>query len=50
MSYCLACVQKFCNHWIDLHLTGAPSNKAAIGAKIRVSFVDNGVRRSLYRM
>ncbi len=37
------------NRWIDLQLAGVRSNKAAIGAKIRVSFTDDGLRRSVYR-
>lgn len=37
------------NNWIDVRLTGTSSNKAAIGTRIKVTFTDNGVRRSVYR-
>jgi hypothetical protein len=37
------------NKWINLSLEGTVSNKAAIGAKIKVSFRENGVLRSVYR-
>src|SRR6185369_13265717 len=37
------------NHWINLSLEGTVSNKAAIGARIKVTFKDNGVERSVYR-
>lgn len=37
------------NHWVNLSLQGKASNKAAIGAKIKVSFEDNGTERSVYR-
>ncbi|HEX6180461.1 MAG TPA: CRTAC1 family protein, partial [Chitinophagaceae bacterium] len=37
------------NHWINLSLEGVVSNKAAIGAKIKVTFKENGSIRSVYR-
>jgi len=37
------------NHWINLLLEGTASNKAAIGAKIKVTFKENNVKRSVYR-
>ncbi|MET0634375.1 MAG: CRTAC1 family protein [Chitinophagaceae bacterium] len=37
------------NNWITLNLEGVTSNRAAIGAKIRVSFRENGIQRSVYR-
>lgn len=37
------------NHWISLLLQGTASNKVAIGARIKVTFNDNGVERSVYR-
>jgi hypothetical protein len=37
------------NRWINLSLAGVISNKAAIGARIKVSFRENGMARSVYR-
>ncbi|MBK5269799.1 MAG: CRTAC1 family protein, partial [Bacteroidia bacterium] len=37
------------NHWVNLVLEGTVSNKAAIGAKIKVTFKENNVERSVYR-
>ncbi|AXY74392.1 CRTAC1 family protein [Paraflavitalea soli] len=37
------------NRWINISLEGVTSNRAAIGAKIKVTFRDNGVVRSVYR-
>jgi tetratricopeptide (TPR) repeat protein len=37
------------NHWVNLSLGGTISNKAAIGAKIKVTFKDNNIERSVYR-
>jgi tetratricopeptide (TPR) repeat protein len=39
----------FKNHWIALKLVGTTSNRSAIGARIRVDFVENGKARSVYR-
>lgn len=39
----------FGNHWIGLKLTGTRSNRSAIGARIRVDFVEDGKARSVYR-
>ena len=39
----------FGNHWISVKLVGVDSNRAAIGARIRVEVIDNGDRRSIYK-
>ncbi|MDI1256175.1 MAG: FG-GAP-like repeat-containing protein [Flavobacterium sp.] len=38
------------NRWIKLQLEGTDSNRSAIGAKIKVSFKENGVSRSVFRI
>lgn len=38
------------NRWIKLQLEGTDSNRSAIGTKIKVSFKENGVPRSVYRI
>lgn len=37
------------NRWIYLSLEGTTSNKAAIGSRVKVTFKENGVTRSVYR-
>jgi tetratricopeptide (TPR) repeat protein len=37
------------NHWIGISLEGVKTNRAAIGAKIKVTFKENGIERSVYR-
>jgi len=37
------------NNWISLELEGTKTNRAAIGAKVKVSFREDGVSRSVYR-
>jgi hypothetical protein len=37
------------NHWISLKLEGVKTNRAAFGARIRVTILENGVERSIYR-
>jgi tetratricopeptide (TPR) repeat protein len=37
------------NHWINVLLTGVTSNKAAIGAKIKVTFREKDKLRSVFR-
>jgi len=37
------------NHWVNLSLRGTVSNRIAIGAKIKVTFKENGKERSVYR-
>ncbi len=37
------------NNWIDINLEGVQSNRAAIGAKIKVQFKENGVSRMVYK-
>jgi VCBS repeat protein/ASPIC/UnbV protein len=37
------------NHWVNLLLKGTVSNKAAIGARIKVTFKENNRERSVYR-
>jgi len=38
------------NRWIKMQLEGTDSNRSAIGAKVKVSFKENGVSRSVYRV
>ena len=40
----------FANHWIGVELVGVRSNRAAIGARIRAEVVENGRRRSIYKL
>jgi len=47
-SFCLNPGQNN-NNWINISLQGVVSNKAAIGAKIKVSFKESGTARSVYR-
>jgi hypothetical protein len=37
------------NNWISLKLEGVQANKAAIGSRIKVTFRENGVQRSVYK-
>jgi len=37
------------NHWVNLVLQGTVSNRAAIGARLEVTFKENGVERSVFR-
>jgi len=37
------------NNWICLKLEGIESNKAAIGTQVKLTFQENGKRRSVYR-
>jgi hypothetical protein len=37
------------NNWISLKLEGVKANRAAIGSHIKVSFTENGVKRSVYK-
>jgi FG-GAP-like repeat/ASPIC and UnbV len=37
------------NHWLYLNLNGKTSNRSAIGARIKLSFKENGVQRVIYR-
>ncbi|HLA53881.1 MAG TPA: CRTAC1 family protein [Flavitalea sp.] len=37
------------NHFINLSLEGSRSNRAAIGTKLKITFNDKGVKRSVYR-
>lgn len=39
----------FETNWIKLKLIGETSNRSAIGAKIKLEFVENGVKRTVYR-
>ena len=39
----------FGNHWITIKLVGVRSNRAAIGARIRLDVVDDGKERSIYK-
>lgn len=38
------------NRWIRLLLEGTDTNRSAIGTKVKVSFRENGVSRSVYRI
>jgi hypothetical protein len=38
------------NHWIGLKLEGRTSNRAAIGARVRIDTTSGGVRKSFYRV
>jgi len=37
------------NNWISLKLEGVKDNKAAIGSHIKLTFTENGVKRSVYK-
>ena len=37
------------NKWINLHLVGAKTNRAAIGSRIKVTITEAGHERSIYR-
>ncbi len=37
------------NNWISLKLEGVKSNKSAVGSRIKVTFTENGVKRSVYK-
>ncbi|RFZ91796.1 CRTAC1 family protein [Mucilaginibacter conchicola] len=37
------------NNWISLKLEGTIANSAAIGSRIKITFTDNGVKRSVYK-
>ena len=37
------------NRWINLRLEGTKTNKAAIGAKIKITIKENGINRYVYR-
>jgi hypothetical protein len=37
------------NNWIGLKLEGVKANKAAIGSRIKVTFTEKGVKRSVYK-
>jgi len=37
------------NRWICLQLEGIKSNKSAVGARIQLTFRENGIIRSVYR-
>jgi hypothetical protein len=38
------------NHWLKISLEGKDANKAAIGAKLKLTFDDNGRTRSVYKV
>src|SRR6185436_1265501 len=40
----------FGNNWIDIKFEGVKSNRAAIGTKVKLTFNDNGTKRSIYRI
>ncbi len=37
------------NNWISLKLKGVKANNAAIGSHIKITFTENGVKRSVYK-
>lgn len=37
------------NNWIGLKLDGVKANRAAIGSRIKVTFTENGIKRSVYK-
>ena len=37
------------NNWIGLKLVGIKANKSAIGSRIKLTFTENGVQRSVYK-
>ncbi|HWZ02026.1 MAG TPA: CRTAC1 family protein [Mucilaginibacter sp.] len=37
------------NNWISLKLEGVQANRAAIGSRIKVTFTENGLKRSVYK-
>ena len=37
------------NNWIGLKLVGTKSNKCAIGSRIKVTFTENGLQRSVFK-
>ncbi len=37
------------NNWINLNLEGVRANRVAIGSRIKVTFTENGVKRSVYK-
>ncbi|MGD8815542.1 MAG: CRTAC1 family protein [Acidobacteriota bacterium] len=39
----------FGTHWITIRLVGTTSNRAAVGARIRLEIADGGTRRTIYR-
>ena len=39
----------FGHHWIKLKLVGVQSNRAGVGARIRIDVVEDGKPRSIYR-
>ena len=39
----------FGNHWLTVKLVGVRSNRSAIGARIHVKVIENGVSRSIYK-
>jgi hypothetical protein len=37
------------NSWLSLQLEGVQANKAAIGSKVKITFIENGKKRSVFR-
>ena len=37
------------NNWINIHLTGKKANRAAIGSRLKITFTENGRKRTIYR-
>ncbi len=37
------------NNWTNIHLTGMKANRAAIGSLLKITFTENGKKRTIYR-
>ena len=37
------------NHWVNITLQGSVSNSIAVNSRIKVTFKENGIERSVYR-
>ena len=37
------------NNWISLQLEGTKANRSAIGSRIKLTFTDNGIKRTVYK-
>lgn len=37
------------NNWICINLEGTKSNRGAIGTRVKITFTENGIQRSVYR-
>ncbi len=37
------------NNWTNIYLTGKKANRAAIGSRLKITFTENGKKRTIYR-